>query len=171
MNFITVYTDASFCDTTKKGGWGAYIRHDCGMFEMSGGLPTVNNCTEAEFKAAINGLHCISRLIPSDPVIIVLVTDCASVHLVLNSIILNEGVSYKRKRNLDHALGVFREWLKKLPVTARVKVNKVKAHTGGSDPRSYANKRADKLARTEMKLLRSHALELSREKRDESGNN
>jgi len=136
--FITIFTDASFCQNTKGTGWAVWIkygenitvRHQGGYIAKKG-----YHSGHAESHALEHALWMCKRLrevgrMDLKNKVVILQSDCQS---ALN----NLDVSSLRKQGVQY---IKKKW--------------VKAHTGKSDNRSLVNNWCDVTAYAEMKKQR-----------------
>ena len=144
----TVITDASFCHTTRAGGYGIWISMD-GMarVQKSGvikGSPA--NATDAEFKAALIGIwyayQCGAR-------VILIQTDCMAVVQTIGGSRSAGQAAYRRA--LEDAKS------KHFP-DCSLRARHVKGHTTVADARSYVNRWCDHHAGIAMRAERKNRL-------------
>src|SRR4051812_6214203 len=79
-NCITIYTDASVCQETFKGGWACWIKYGEGKTLAKSGAfkEAVKSSTVAELRAIANAIYfTVNNLSVSEYSMIVVVTDSA----------------------------------------------------------------------------------------------
>lgn len=138
---VTVITDASFCPDTFVGGWAAWIAMPNGIKLKRYGALKENplNSTDAEFKAAINGIVLAVRQGATN---ILLQSDCINVVKAIN----------EQEVKLSATLAENSVDVSRIKLIAR----HVKGHTVLTGARYFVNRWCDKMAKLSM-----------REKRDE----
>lgn len=158
---ITIYTDASFHYQTKTGGWGCWIKAGPGESSTHAGQfkNPVKTSGEAEMMALCNGIAAAKKLYHLGGEIFVVVTDCQAVIDYIDLASKHETNPHRttRKGNKSprqHCPVLF--MLAKtawgmLPMGCQLRVNKVKAHTGRKDPRSYINRVVDRAAKAKAR--------------------
>ena len=135
-SWATVITDASYSDRDNNAGWAAWVNIDGLAYPIKkyGSFSSdVNNSTEAEIKAALNGMW-IAKKYGADAIL--LQTDCmAVVHLIT-------GFTKKAK--------LISEWNCKIEKAGllgiQIRSRHVKGHTKTKDARSHVNRWCDKHA-------------------------
>lgn len=135
----TVITDASFCHTSKAGGWAAWIAYDGGPKGQHSGMfrSRPPNSGTAELQAALNGIWLAYQNGARD---ILVQTDCTSiVHAV-------QGVGGYAN---DYAVAK-REHFPQ----AKVRAKHVKGHSDTQDARSWCNRWCDTQAKHWMREQR-----------------
>lgn len=142
---VTVFTDASFDHKTKAGGYAVWIKASWGRLQHWGRLRMKADTSQvAEAAALVNGICLAARKMdmrPGDT--IVAVSDCKNAIDMLRH---GQGWS-KQKRALVEMV--------RSETRARginVVFRHVKAHTGGTDARSWVNDWCDKRAREGRKM-------------------
>jgi len=145
---VTVYTDGSYCNKTKAGGWGIWLRWHNGSKEFSGGLKDIKNSQLTELEAVLQGIYKAYQLLKHfdrlDNAMIVVVTDCDTI--IQKFADRTKWVDdYARIKDCKDFLG-----------SVKVKLNKVKAHSTGNI-RRHLNNKVDALAYTEMRIMRYKA--------------
>lgn len=147
---VTLYSDASYCHTTKAVGIAYWLKSEMGRFvgQGSGILPQVNH---AEMAAVFMGISKALAIwdsttafcVNSDNLYVVNALNCKAFKAAdsINGRKINE---------------IFIE-IEKMKKHSNLKIyaKHVKAHTGGVDTRSYINRQVDKLSRKAMKEKRA----------------
>lgn len=134
--YVTIFTDASFCPQTKVFGWAVWIKygHPARNIKRSGG-GTCKGPTYAEYIALKNALKTLGQFdIPTMGKIVIFQSDCLAA--------LNK---FQRR---DHKIACL-----------NVVYRHVKAHTGNDDRRSIVNDLCDRQAKLEMRKRRHEALQ------------
>lgn len=144
---ITLFTDASFCPTTRLASYAAWAKADGQVLRKSGMLKDLpENSTEAEIKAIINGLYFVLvEMRPPEGSWIIAQTDCkTAMDLFLGKV-----------RSVPAWNGFTSVILPKLH-QAKVKTDfrHVKAHKGNSSPKNAVNTWCDQEARRLMRAAR-----------------
>ena len=156
----TIIADASYCHTTKAGGYGTWISMDGGKRVQRSGViqGSPENSTEAELKAVMIGIWYAYKLGATQ---LLVQTDCMTVIDVL--------------RNKPHAA---QAWLRKIFYAAKaehfphcqISARHVKGHTNVKDARSHVNRWCDHHAGIAMRQERKrrHGTSKARPKRKNS---
>lgn len=144
---VTIITDASFCPHTRAGGYGCWIASDRGRGEYGGPLNDTSDSSEAEAKAACNGLHhAITNGLVKQGDRILIQMDCKPALSL-----------FKEERPSRLAERAALEWLKDTAQRNNLTLlfRHVKGHnTNSVASRSIAQEKCDKLARKYMELER-----------------
>lgn len=148
----TVITDASFDPETGAAGWAAWIRHN-----NDGGVPVTQsgkirgrcqNSTEAEIKAAINGVFIAAR--------------CGATHVLLQSDCMSVIHLAKGTAKSPWMLDLWNEAMYSAPFAGLVIRGKhVKGHGPINSARAYVNDWCDKYSRQHMRRGRKDAKQYS----------
>ena len=138
--WATVIVDASFCPQTGLATWAAWIRMDDAPKTQSVAAfkDPVPSSTEAELRAALNGLYLAQRL---GAEAVQLQSDCMAVASALDN---------------PCRSAVFRRRMTEAGITnlRMVKLRHVKGHTKGDDARHWCNNWCDNAARNKLRELR-----------------
>lgn len=144
--YITVNTDASFCNSTKVGGYAFWIKGTQLSIKKHGPFKEVLDCSnDAEMKCIANALHsllCRERLPKAE--ILVINTDCT-------------GAIHRIKSNRDNISTIINRYInqiKEVTGITELRIKHVKAHVKISDSRSYVNDWCDKQAKYHMRRER-----------------
>lgn len=145
----TLYCDASFCPTTRVGGWAVWLRSDKGRLIESGTLPGyIEESFEAELAAIYAGVYRAVTRWPETEAVFVR-SDCETAFIKLDrpdttwrpgAVRLVEKVLGLRD---EHKIRLVKGW--------------VKGHQRGHSTEAYLNRRVDHLARHEMEKARAEA--------------
>ena len=152
---ITLFSDASLCPHTRKGGWAGWLKSE-GKTVRGGGAfkRPLNDTSIAEAMAVVNALHLGRRKGLISPGSTVLVqTDNDSIASVL------EGTAKRRitatAAVVEEVAHAFHAVVTHLQITIRWR--HVKAHRGTVDRRSAVNDYCDEQAREHMRRARKGA--------------
>ena len=168
---VTLFSDASLCSYTGKGGWAAWVKSNTGT--ISGGGPFRHDTIDtgiAEAMAAVNGIHLGLRngiILRGSRVLIQ--TDNNSVWQILEDRIRRKvtaralerpGASPKAiARDVEHrnaliamVVASFRSMVERYELEVRWR--HVKGHQGREDARSAVNTICDGIAREHMEKAR-----------------
>lgn len=168
---VTLFSDASLCSHTGKGGWAAWLKSDEGTVRGGGSFHHLTVDTGvAEAMAAVNGIHLGLRqgLIRRGCRLLVQ-TDNNSVWQILENQIRRKVTarSLRRdnadpaaiERDVDHrnmlidlVVAKFADLVSRYELEVRWR--HVKGHRGRTDPRSAVNTYCDQIARANMELAR-----------------
>lgn len=133
----TLYTDATWDQTRRRGGWAIWCRSDSGRIVKYGPVPSyVEDNNVAEFSAIFAGIHII-RTEWSQTTMIVLKTDSQAALNVINGD--NEPWSTGARRlqqKVKTALG-----------NTKLRASWVKGHQRGSSVPAWLNNKVDQLAK------------------------
>lgn len=146
---ITIYTDASHCQTTFAAGWACWIKADGrpGVLKSGAFRERIVNSNQAEMGAVANGIVVARHVaLPQPGDFLIIVTDCEHVQAVLNG--ARRMLTKTERRMLDF----IRRMVADLGCTLRA--NKVKAHDASDGARSWVNGLVDSSARHRMRLAR-----------------
>lgn len=137
-DFITIFTDASYCHTTGAWGFGFWAKWDAPVQTHlgEGGGTGLDGSLRAEMEALLEAMAWVRKL-PLEQrqgKILVMQTDCMGAMPRL------EAALYALLRECGLKKAYFKH---------------VKGHTGNADPRAYVNNLCDKAARKQMKMHRS----------------
>ena len=149
--WVTIYSDASYNQRTKLSTYAYYIRSNKGVIKNNGPCPKeVKNITDAETYAAIMALgKAINSIDEIDAICIN--TDCKYVISRLR----DEDTLVSKNPFIKDLILRAKGYLEKENVS--LKMRHVKAHTGGSDVRSWCNEICDKGAKKAMgKAIKKH---------------
>lgn len=148
QRIITIYTDASICGTTDCAAWGAWVKHAEGeSFTLSKVFKKKIKCTtSAELMAMANALFVVIKKLQPEKTKFVIVTDCEQAMNIINGV---TSINKNHNKIKQYIMGI-------IPPGCDIKVNKVKAHTGNDDCRSYINNVVDKLAKKAMREARKN---------------
>ena len=146
---ITVFSDASYCPDTHAAGGAYWARSDTHRAQGAFSLEGVTASHEAEVMAACNGVLQLAQepsfraeLEQGRTTRLVLVVDCLAIKQALEGSPVPLSVTGRKAVTdvlaLRKRLGFF------------LKVNHVKAHTGGKQPRQWVNRWCDTAAREKM---------------------
>jgi ribonuclease HI len=168
---VTLFSDASLCSHTGKGGWAAWLKSDEGTITGGGAFRHLTIDTGiAEAMAAVNGIHLGLRQGLIRPGCRVLIqTDNNSVwHILENQIrrkvtaraLRKEGADVAAlERDIDHrnmlidlVVAKFSQLVERYRLEVRWR--HVKGHRGKEDARSAVNTLCDKTAREHMERAR-----------------
>ena len=140
----TVITDASYCHVSKAAGFAAWISMDGNVRVQKAGVikGSPENATEAELKAALNGLwYAYAHGVRT----VLLQTDCMAVVDMVNRTKPN---NHSRLTNIFNAAQA--QYFPDMEMTAR----HVKGHTTNEDARSWCNRWCDHHAGRHMRAER-----------------
>lgn len=152
---ITLFSDASLCPHTRKGGWAGWLKSE-GRTVRGGGpfKRPLNDTSIAEAMAVVNALHLGARkgLITAGATVLVQ-TDNDSIASVL------QGTAKRRitatAAVVDDVARAFHALVTGMGITIRWR--HVKAHRGAVDRRSAVNDYCDGQAREHMRQARKGA--------------
>lgn len=152
---ITIYTDASVCNSSKAGGWACWVKYGRGnTFIASGSFKAdVGDSTDAELRAIANSLSVvIGRLRPSNSVFVIVTDSKMSIGYITGAIKKPGKGTDKEKFKTKHAIACkIREMV---PSDCEIRMRKVKSHSDKDGARSYVNNLVDHVARQEMRKKR-----------------
>lgn len=154
MSCITIYTDASYCNETKTGGWACWIKYSPGETALfSGAFKRPVHCVNsAELQAIANALAIVYKSGISKKTVLVVVTDSQASQ---QQIAFAQGTKKKvRKKPCNRLQAIAKHILKLVPNGCELRVNKVRAHCKSDGARSYVNNLVDKASRKAMKEKR-----------------
>jgi len=181
---VTLFSDASLCSHTGKGGWAAWLKSDEGTVRGGGSFRHLTIDTGvAEAMAAVNGLHLgLRQGLIRRGCRLLIQTDNNSVWQILENHIRRKvtGRSLRREnadpaaieRDVDHrnmlidlVVARFADLVSRFELEVRWR--HVKGHRGKTDARSAVNTYCDQIARAHMELARgvSKKRRLSRKQR------
>jgi ribonuclease HI len=145
---ITIFCDASYCDRSKIGGYGIWIKTERGTHRFKGAFKEpLSGPGRAEMAALANALHVAHKIYsPGADDTLFVTTDC------LNAIETIKMPTVRKNNRDNQALLYIRDLL--LTSKARYDFRHVKAHKGNVNPRSAVNTWCDRAARAEMRALR-----------------
>lgn len=168
---MTLFTDASWCPTSKFGGWGAWARRDGwsrGYFFGGTFKTRFKSATLAEMGAVANALVWAGRENWLEGVDIVLVQSDSTGALVTirdNIVGARENPHADGISMADHTSSIADDRTAAKVLDAirsavdlfdlSLEVRHVKGHAGGAHPRSAVNTQCDHIARKNMRLLRN----------------
>lgn len=153
---ISMFSDASYCHTTRAGGGAYWARTSSlramGSFELKG----LQASHEAEVAAACKGILALTEnpafrqeMAKGRTTLLVLVVDCLAVKQVL------EGQPTSLSQPcLDLVHSVQRQHQE---LGFKLKINHVKAHKGVKQPRQWVNDWCDREAKEKMRWARKVA--------------
>lgn len=151
---ITVFTDASFCHTTKAAGGAFWARGTDVKTSDAFALKDVEHSHDCEVIVACEAILKIAEHPELGPMLalgpktrIVLVIDCLTVQQVLVGKTSTKLCALSRRR-----VNQVKELQKKLRFW--LKINHVKAHSGQGSPRQWVNTWCDEQARAKMQEMR-----------------
>lgn len=168
---VTLFSDASLCSHTGKGGWAAWLKSDEGTVRGGGSFRHLTIDTGvAEAMAAVNGIHLGLRqgLIRRDCRLLIQ-TDNNSVWQILENQVRRKVTERAlRRENADRAaierdvdhrnmlidlvVARFKDLVERYGLEVRWR--HVKGHRGKEDRRSAVNSYCDQIARAHMELAR-----------------
>ena len=181
---VTLFSDASLCSHTGKGGWAAWLKSDEGTVRGGGSFRHLTIDTGvAEAMAAVNGVHLgLRQGLIRRGCRLLIQTDNNSVWQILENQIRRKVTarSLRREnadpaaieRDVDHrnmlidlVVDRFTDLVERYGLEVRWR--HVKGHRGDTDPRSAVNTYCDQIARAHMELARGVAKKrrLSRKQR------
>ena len=158
-NCITIYTDASWCQETKIGAWGCWIKYGPGStINVSSAFKKVaHNSLLAELWAIANSISVALKNAPDQEYThLIVVTDCQGAQQYIERAKLRSnhlpGMGKKRldKECLESAKCI----LNLIPDGLELRANKVKAHSNKDGKRSYINNLVDRAAKAKMRAAR-----------------
>lgn len=158
---ITINTDASYCNSTKVGGYAFWITTNIGRYKKYGELKnTTNNSTEAELKAIANSLEYLKRLGFVDITKVYINTDSLGAITSINNSINNlNGQSVLCKYIVKTMYDIVRQSnlrLTRLGLKNIFNLRHVKAHNYTGSRRTYVNEWCDEHAKISMRNLRNN---------------
>lgn len=181
---VTLFSDASLCSHTGKGGWAAWLKSDEGTVRGGGSFHHLTIDTGvAEAMAAVNGVHLgLRQGLIRRGCRLLIQTDNNSVWQILENQIRRKVTARSLRRENADAAALERDVdhrnmlidlvvAKFTDLVARyeleVRWRHVKGHRGKTDPRSAVNTYCDQTARAHMELARGAAKKrrLSRKQR------
>jgi ribonuclease HI len=133
--WVTSYTDASWDQALRAGGWGAYLRSDDGLLERKGPLLAVDSYM-AELVAIEQAVGAVLDAWPHTTGILV-VSDCTGAIQALRN--------DRQPRRADAR--AVRRRVEAMRDGRHFRYRWVKGHAGGRTKQSWVNIRADELAR------------------------
>lgn len=142
--WATVIVDASFCPQTKLATWAAWIRMDGApkTQKVAAFRDTVASSTEAELRAALNGLYLAQKM---GAEAVQLQSDCMAVANALDDPC--RAVLFTRRMEAAGITGL-----------RMVKLKHVKGHTNGDDARHWCNNWCDNAARNKLREIRQETV-------------
>jgi ribonuclease HI len=143
--YITINTDASFCGSTKSGGYAFWIKGERIAIKKHGGFKDdVKNSTEAEMRAIANAVFVLLKRNPKNFNIIIFNTDSKQSIAHINNPLTD----------LAKQINNYINQLKEVTNAEMIEFRHVKAHSGKADKRSWVNEWCDVKAKEEMRKVR-----------------
>lgn len=151
---ITVFTDASFCHTTKAAGGAFWARGTEAKASGAFSFKDADQSHDCEVIVACEAILKIAEHLELGPMLalgpktrLVLVIDCLTVQQVLEGKTSTKLCALARRRvnQVKSLQKNLRFWLK---------INHVKAHSGQGTPRQWVNTWCDEQARAKMYEMR-----------------
>lgn len=155
--YLTIYTDGSFCHRRRVGGIGVYMRDENGHTHYSAEIRKCPTSTDAEYYAAVYALELAEERLKElgNTRIVVLVTDLDMLMIDLNRMVNNDKSKDYIYRKNPKVLRALKDGIGKIH-PSRLTVKGVKAHSMKDGNRSWANDKADRLAKEAMNAARKH---------------
>lgn len=154
VDYVTIYTDASFCPKTKTGGWACWIKHGEGQkIEYASHIPgECKSSLEAEMLGILGGIAVVRNHVEyvRGSTVLVVVTDCQDAIDFINGTKTN----YNKNKNFDLYKTLARLIHEQRPAKTHLNMKKVKAHSDNDGVRSWVNNRVDEEAKRVMRHYR-----------------
>lgn len=150
--YVTVYTDASYCHYTKTAGWACWIKYGNGeVFEYATHIEEdVGSSTEAEMKAIFGAMVIVKEFIKPKPRTVILIgTDSQeAINFIQNQVNDKQSAKKTVKKEIAKLIHENR------PEDTFLTMRKVRAHSNSEGARSWVNNKVDAEAKRVMKHYR-----------------
>lgn len=144
MQYLTLTTDGSYCDTDGSGGYGFAISHEGRFYPVYGKIRNPIDCMDCELKAIVNGLSYVSGRGELFGLVDRIIVNTDQKHADAHLLGMKKKVKYTPVRlEYQRIVSTF-GW--------KVEFRHVKSHSKIQDARSKVNRTVDKLANKGRKL-------------------
>ena len=144
--FATIYTDASFDDSSRRGAYAYYIKTSKGVIQNKGPASNLDHSNHAEMLAIYKAVEEALKKWPDLKGLFVNTDSLACCHIIWPF--------HKGSRGRGQTGEVYKS-LVQLINGRWIRAKHVKGHTGRNDVRSYLNNKVDHFARNTMRGTRS----------------